>query len=294
MMGRLSWPQEWSPAPECAVLMFISQRFDGCHGVEHLGPGIGSETALRGCEPLSCGVFSAQPGLFLYSVGCLGEAGARASQTAIREEPVEETGAPGSKFLLNGVRLSRRRHTTTGLQGGPLTKGKQMSEVEDTPRTYSGALLAAIAVALLLGVGALIWSYTLSSRLNGQEAALADAKQQNVKLAAELRETNARLKVATEELGNSLGLTQKQMDARAQADHAARAGRQQASGERPEADRAASDRRLQRCVEREDRCGRREDRPGQDADRPGHHHQPVAVDEGRSERPQQPDRAQSR
>ena len=91
-----------------------------------------------------------------------------------------------------------------------------MSEVDNTPRSYSGALLAALAVALLLGVGGLIWSYTLSSRLNGQEAALADAKQQNVKLASELRETDARLKVATEELGNSLGLTQKQMDARAQ------------------------------------------------------------------------------
>ena len=35
-------------------------------------------------------------------------------------------------------------------------------------------------------------------------------------MAADLRETDARLKVATEELGHSLGLTQKQMDARAQ------------------------------------------------------------------------------
>lgn len=91
-----------------------------------------------------------------------------------------------------------------------------MSEVDETPRSYSGALLAAIAVALLVGVGGLIWSYTLSSRVNGQEAALADAKQQNVKLASQLRETDARLKVATEELGASLGLTQKQMEARAQ------------------------------------------------------------------------------
>jgi hypothetical protein len=87
---------------------------------------------------------------------------------------------------------------------------------EKTPRSYSGALLAAIAVALLVGVGSLIWSYTLSSRLNSQEAALADAKEQNKKLASDLRETDARLKVATEELGQSLGLTQKQMDARAE------------------------------------------------------------------------------
>jgi len=65
-------------------------------------------------------------------------------------------------------------------------------------------------------LGGLIWSWSLNSRLNGQEAALADARDQNKKLASDLRETDARLKVATEELGQSLGLTQKQMDARAQ------------------------------------------------------------------------------
>jgi len=50
-----------------------------------------------------------------------------------------------------------------------------------------------------------------------QQQELADAKQENVKLAAELRETDARLRVATDELGKSLGLTQKQLDARASA-----------------------------------------------------------------------------
>ena len=91
-----------------------------------------------------------------------------------------------------------------------------MSEVDDTQRTYSGALLAVLAVALLAALGGLIWSYTLSGRLTSQEAALTEAKEQNKNLSAELRETDARLKVATEELGQSLGLTQKQMDARAQ------------------------------------------------------------------------------
>jgi hypothetical protein len=87
---------------------------------------------------------------------------------------------------------------------------------ENIPRNYSGALLAAIAVALVAALGGLIWSFTLSSRLSSQQSELADAKQQNVNLQAELRETDARLKVATEELGNSLGLTQKQMESRAQ------------------------------------------------------------------------------
>lgn len=91
-----------------------------------------------------------------------------------------------------------------------------MSELDETPRGYSGALLATLAVALLAAIGGLIWSYTLSSRLAGQESALTEAKEQNKKLASDLRETDARLRVATEELGNSLGLTQKQLDARAQ------------------------------------------------------------------------------
>ena len=98
-----------------------------------------------------------------------------------------------------------------------------MSEIEETPkiyddppRTYSGALLAALAVALLAAVGGLIWCGVLGSRLTAQQAELADAKQANVNLAAELRETDARLRVTTDELGKSLGLTQKQLDERAQ------------------------------------------------------------------------------
>jgi chromosome segregation ATPase len=91
-----------------------------------------------------------------------------------------------------------------------------MSEIDDTPRTYSGALLAVIALALLAAIGGLIWTYSLSGRLAHEEAALVGANQQNAKLAADLRETDARLKVTADELGKSLGLTQKQMDARAQ------------------------------------------------------------------------------
>ena len=90
-------------------------------------------------------------------------------------------------------------------------------ELENAPRTHSGALLAALAIALLAAIAGLIWTYTLNGRLTHQEAALADANQQNAKLAADLRETNARLTVATDDLGKSLGLTQKQLDEKAQA-----------------------------------------------------------------------------
>lgn len=91
-----------------------------------------------------------------------------------------------------------------------------MSTTEETPRTYSGALLGVLAVALVAALGALIWSYTLSTKVATQQTQLADAKQENVKLAAQQRETDARLQVTTDELGKSLGLTQKQMDDRAQ------------------------------------------------------------------------------
>ena len=92
-----------------------------------------------------------------------------------------------------------------------------MSEIDDAPRTYSGALLAAIAIALLAAIGSLAWCFTLGSRLSTAQAELADAKQQDAQLAADLRETDARLRVATDELGKSLGLTQKELEARAQA-----------------------------------------------------------------------------
>jgi chromosome segregation ATPase len=92
-----------------------------------------------------------------------------------------------------------------------------MSELETPPsRSISGALIGVIAVAFLLAVGGLVWTYVLSTHMTHQEAALTAANEQNSKLAAELRETNARLKVTTDELSQSLGLTQKQLEIRTQ------------------------------------------------------------------------------
>jgi hypothetical protein len=93
----------------------------------------------------------------------------------------------------------------------------QDETVEGTPRTYSGALLAAIAVAILLGLGGILWSYALSHKLAAQQQALTDAVAQNTKLAAALQDTNARLNVATDTLKTSLGVTQKQLDTRSAA-----------------------------------------------------------------------------
>ena len=88
-------------------------------------------------------------------------------------------------------------------------------EFDQVPRTHSGALLGAIAAALLLAIGGLIWSYTLNTKLTAQQTELAAAQQANTNVKAELRETDARLEVATDELKTSLGVTQKQLDTRA-------------------------------------------------------------------------------
>lgn len=91
-----------------------------------------------------------------------------------------------------------------------------MNEVESTAKTGSGLLYVIAGIALLSGLGSLYWAYSLSGRIAAQQTELAESRQRNVQLAAQLRETDARLNVATEELAKSLGLTQKQMDARAQ------------------------------------------------------------------------------
>jgi chromosome segregation ATPase len=92
-----------------------------------------------------------------------------------------------------------------------------MSEFETSPsRSISGALIGVVAAALLLSVGGLVWSYVLSTHLTHQQAELTAANDANTKLQADLRETKARLKVTTDELGQSLGLTQKQLEAKAQ------------------------------------------------------------------------------
>lgn len=83
-------------------------------------------------------------------------------------------------------------------------------------RSYSGLFLGLLALAVLVAIAGLGWSYHLSGRLTNAEIQLSQAQQQNQKLANALDETNARLKVTTDTLGHSLGLTQKQLEKRAQ------------------------------------------------------------------------------
>lgn len=93
-----------------------------------------------------------------------------------------------------------------------------MDETPEVPvqRSYKSLLIGVLAVAVICAMAGLVWSYRLAERLTTAEAEVASAQQQNAKLAAALDQTNARLKVTTETLGQSLGMTQKQLEQKAQ------------------------------------------------------------------------------
>ncbi len=81
-------------------------------------------------------------------------------------------------------------------------------------KAYTALLPFAVALALLCALGALVWAGVLQNRLShaeAQRAAMDTAWQQ--RLAA----SDARSRAASDALGKRLGLTQTQMDARAQA-----------------------------------------------------------------------------
>jgi hypothetical protein len=83
-------------------------------------------------------------------------------------------------------------------------------------RSASGAFVAVVAVALLAALGALVWCYGLQNHLGVTEQKLAAADQRNADLVAKLDATNARLKATSETLGQSVGMTQKQIELRTQ------------------------------------------------------------------------------
>ena len=97
-----------------------------------------------------------------------------------------------------------------------------MSDTEPVvaERSASGAFIAAVIVAVLVGVGALAWCYGLQNHLAAQEQTLTEklaaADKKNADLADKLDATNARLSATTETLSQNVGATQKQIEARAQ------------------------------------------------------------------------------
>ena len=80
----------------------------------------------------------------------------------------------------------------------------------------STPLLAGAGVTLLLAVAALIWCFGLNNHLSVAEKQLAAAQAQNADLARKQDALSARLSATAETLGRSVGLTQKQIDAKTQ------------------------------------------------------------------------------
>src|SRR6267154_3519026 len=91
-----------------------------------------------------------------------------------------------------------------------------MSEEYVEQRSISGALLGVVAAALLAALGGLVWSYGLQNHLSAAEQKIAAADQKNAELTQQLEATNARLRATSETLGQSVGMTQKQLELRAQ------------------------------------------------------------------------------
>ncbi len=94
-----------------------------------------------------------------------------------------------------------------------------MSETElgTTERAISpNALLAAIGLALVMGLGSLVWCYGLHNHMDAAEQQLTEATQKNAELQHKLDTTDARLRATTETLAQSVGMTQKQIETRTQ------------------------------------------------------------------------------
>jgi len=83
-------------------------------------------------------------------------------------------------------------------------------------RSVSGALLGTVAVALLAGLAGLVWCYNLQKNLGDTQKKLTVSAQKNVELAQQLEATNARLRATSQTLGQSVGMTQKQIELKTQ------------------------------------------------------------------------------
>ena len=96
-----------------------------------------------------------------------------------------------------------------------------------TQSHLSTPLLAGAGLTLLLAVSALIWCFGLNNHLSVAEKQLAAAQAQNAELARKQDALSARLSATAETLGRSVGLTQKQIDAKTQNILAAQAAQMQ-------------------------------------------------------------------
>lgn len=93
-----------------------------------------------------------------------------------------------------------------------------MSIRESSPETVvvtsqaPGWLIGLAGAGLALALGALIWAYGLQNHLAVAQQGLAAADQRNQALAEKLEQTNDRMRAQGQMLGQSVGLTQKQLE----------------------------------------------------------------------------------
>ncbi len=78
-------------------------------------------------------------------------------------------------------------------------------------------LVVVAVVALLAALGSLAWIVGLQNHLEVAQKDLASANQQNTALAEKIEDTNERMKAQGQALGQSVGLTQKQLEDKSEA-----------------------------------------------------------------------------
>ena len=87
----------------------------------------------------------------------------------------------------------------------------------------SNALLAALAILALMSIGALIWCFGLQNHLAAAETHSTSSDQKVAALEQKNEELESRLRATTETLGQSVGMTQKQIEQKTQTLMAAQA-----------------------------------------------------------------------
>lgn len=87
----------------------------------------------------------------------------------------------------------------------------------DEQRTASNAFTGVVIAAAVLALVAVGWCVVLQMHLSEAEKNLAASQRESTEMRQRLASTDAHLRAATETLGKSLGVTQKQMETRAEA-----------------------------------------------------------------------------
>ena len=87
----------------------------------------------------------------------------------------------------------------------------------------SNGILISLVAAIVLALASLVWCFGLTNHLSAAEQQLAAAQQRYTELAQKQEALSAHLRAATETLGQSVGMTQKQIDQKAASIMAAQA-----------------------------------------------------------------------